>query len=39
MKVLTWILTAALLSTMLAYTVVKERHTTCSVPQLSQVLR
>ncbi len=39
MKALTWILTAALLSTMLAYTVVKERHSTCSVPQLSQALK
>lgn len=39
MKALTWFLTAALLSTMLAYTVVKERHPTCSVPQLSQVLK
>ncbi len=39
MKALTWILTAALLSTMLAYTVVKERHSTYSAPQLSQVLR
>ncbi len=39
MKAITWILTAAILSTLLAYTVVKERHTTCSVPQLSQVLR
>lgn len=39
MKALTWILAAALLSTMLAYTVVKERHSTCSVPQLSRVLK
>lgn len=39
MKALYWILTAAILSTMLAYTVVKERHPTYSVPQLSQVLK
>ena len=39
MKTLTWILAAAILSAMLAYTVVKERHSTCSVPQLSQVLK
>ena len=39
MKALTWVLTAALLSTMLAYTVVKEKNSTCSVPQLSQVLK
>jgi len=39
MKALTWVLTAALLSTMLAYTVVKERHATCSAPQLSQALK
>jgi hypothetical protein len=39
MKCLYWILTASVLMTMLAYTVVKERHPTCSVPQLSQVFR
>lgn len=39
MKALTWILSAAILSTLLAYTMVKEKHPTCSVPQLSQVLR
>jgi hypothetical protein len=39
MKALAWILAAAILSSLLAYTVVKERHPTCSVPQLSQVLR
>jgi hypothetical protein len=39
MKALSWILTAALLMTMLAYTVVKERPAACHVPQLSQVLR
>jgi hypothetical protein len=39
MKALTWILTAAVLSAMLAYTVVKERPAACQVTQLSQVLR
>lgn len=39
MKCLTWILTAALLMTVLAYTVVRDRHVACQVPQLSQVLR
>lgn len=39
MKALIWILAATMLCAMLAYTVVKERHSTCSVPQLSQVLR
>lgn len=39
MKCLSWILTATLLMTMLAYTVVSERSASCSVPQLSQVLR
>lgn len=39
MKCLAWILTAALLMTMLAYTVVKERSAPRRVPQLSQVLR
>ncbi|BBP60401.1 hypothetical protein PHLH4_39910 [Pseudomonas sp. St316] len=39
MKTITWILTAALLVTMLAYTVVKERRGSCEVQQLSQVLK
>jgi len=39
MKALSWILTAALLMTMLAYTVVKDRSGPCQAPQLSQVLR
>lgn len=39
MKALTWILTAAILSAMLAYTVVNERTSACQVPQLSQVLK
>lgn len=39
MKALTWILTVALLMTMLAYTVVRDRPVGCRVPQLSQVLR
>jgi len=39
MKALTWILNAAVLSAMLAYTVVNERTAACQVPQLSQVLR
>lgn len=39
MKCLYWILGAAILNTMLAYTVVNERRPTCSVPHLSQVLK
>lgn len=39
MKCLYWILGASILMTMLAYTVVSERSASCSVPQLSQVLR
>lgn len=39
MKSLIWIASSALLMTMLAYTVVNERPESCSVPQLSQVLR
>lgn len=39
MKPLYWILTAAVLSAMLAYTVVNERPAACQVPQLSQVLQ
>lgn len=39
MKALAWILAAAILSSLLPYTVVKKRHPTCSVPQLSQVLK
>lgn len=39
MKAITWILTAALLMTMLAYTVVQERASVCQPPQLSRVLR
>lgn len=39
MKALAWILTSALLMTMLAYTVVQERSRACSVTQISQVLR
>lgn len=39
MKALTWVLADTILCAMLAYAVVKERHSTCSVPQLSQVLR
>ncbi len=39
MNALTWVLTAALLMTMLAYTVVRDRPVACQVPQLSQVLR
>lgn len=39
MKALSWILGAALLMTMLAYAVVKERPLSCHTAQLSQVLR
>lgn len=39
MNTIAWILTSALLITMLAYTVVQERSKACSVTQLSQVLR
>jgi hypothetical protein len=39
MKALAWILTSALLMTMLAYTVVQERSKACSVTQISRVLR
>lgn len=39
MKCLYWILTAAVLMTMLAYTVVQERTGVCQPPQLSRVLQ
>lgn len=39
MKAITWILAAAILSAMLAYTVVQERPAACQAHQLSQVLR
>lgn len=39
MNTIAWILTSALLMTMLAYTVVQDRPAACQAPQLSQVLR
>lgn len=38
MKIITWILTA-LLMTMIAYGAVQDRRHACDIPQLSQVLR
>lgn len=39
MKAIYWILAAAVLASMLAYTVIKDRHAACLTPQLSQVLK